>query len=146
MRQRTAARQVLTVMVACLITVTQGFADVRHEIAGPDELIYDIGEYEAPWAFRDANYDGSVDYAAIINARGVKFREAIDFNHDGYMDDFYFYEEGILIREEIDSNFDQKIDIWIFMSEGIYIKEWRRDLDFDGTVDQQRSYEEGPAS
>jgi hypothetical protein len=113
---------------------------------GPEERLYDVTEYEAPWRLRDMNEDGTPDYAAIINARGVKFKEAIDFNADGFMDDFYFYEEGILVRQEIDSNFDQHIDIWVFLSEGIYVKEWRRDLDYDGTVDLQRAYAEGPDS
>lgn len=111
-------------------------------VSDPGELMLAVEEYGEPWTIGDIDDDGVADYAAIVNPRGVKFKEAVDYNRDGLMDDFYFYEDGILVREEIDSNFDGAIDIWVFMSEGIYIKEWRRDTDFDGEVDVQREYAE----
>lgn len=99
-------------------------------------------EYEEPeWLLLDRNEDGLIDYAVRLAENGNKLREALDFNHDGFMDDFYVYQNDVLQREEIDSNFDQQIDIWIFMHRGVYIQMWERDNDFDGVIDERADYE-----
>jgi hypothetical protein len=104
--------------------------------------VWDVTEYEEPeWLLLDRNEDGLIDYAVRLAENGNKLREALDFNHDGFMDDFYVYQNDVLQREEIDSNFDQQIDIWIFMHRGVYIQMWERDNDFDGVIDERADYE-----
>ncbi|MEM5948818.1 hypothetical protein WKV44_09730 [Spirochaetia bacterium 38H-sp] len=101
---------------------------------------FEIGEKETFWFVADQDYDGGVDYRAQMNEDGRKIYEEIDFNKDGEMDDFYFYEKGMLVREEIDSNFDGVVDIWIFMDEGVYIMRYEQDTNFDGKVDYIKDY------
>ena len=103
---------------------------------------WDVSEYEGPqWLLLDRNEDGVTDYAVQVAENGNKLREAVDFNYDGFMDDFYVYRNDVLQREEIDSNFDRQIDIWIFMHRGVYIRMWERDTDFDGVIDDRADYE-----
>lgn len=101
---------------------------------------FDPAGYGDEWLVLDRNEDGVVDYAVMVNERGYKVREAMDYNYDGWMDDFYFYSNDVLQREEIDSNFDQKIDIWIHLRRGVYITMWERDTDFDGVIDSREDY------
>ncbi|MFP4113262.1 MAG: hypothetical protein ACOC2Y_02350 [Spirochaetota bacterium] len=101
---------------------------------------FDPEAYQDGWLTLDRNDDGTVDYAVMVNDAGNKVREAADFNRDGYMDDFYFYENGVLQREEIDSNYDQRIDIWIYLRRGVYIEMWERDTDYDGVIDVREQY------
>jgi hypothetical protein len=101
---------------------------------------FDPEEYGEEWLTLDRDEDGIADYAVMVNDRGYKVREAADFNRDGFMDDFYFYENDVLQREEIDSNFDQRIDIWVYLRRGVYIRMWERDTDYDGTIDVRERY------
>ena len=71
----------------------------------------------------------------------LKVRE-YDYNLDGHMDDFYFYERGVLIRQEIDSNFDELVDIWVYLHKGIYIKRYELDTDYDGKIDRIVDYDD----
>jgi hypothetical protein len=96
--------------------------------------------YTAGWLTADRDDDGSVDYAVRLDERGNKLQEAVDFNRDGRMDDFYFYANDVLQRQELDSNFDEEIDIWIYLWRGVYVQRWERDTDYDGTVDISRDY------
>jgi hypothetical protein len=89
----------------------------------------------------DSNNDGSIDYYLKMNGKGKKSVEVLDFDHDGVMDDFYYYTKGILTRRELDSNSDGMIDIWVYLDEGVYVKKYERDTDFDGVVETVKDYE-----
>lgn len=129
---------VVVFIVACVCVPA---AVVLADNAGtPDRTSLDV--YETGWLTSDRDDDGRVDYAVQIDERGYKTREAMDFNFDGLMDDFYFYDNDVLQRQEIDSNYDRIVDIWIFMWRGVYVRRWERDTDFDGTVDLIRDYDD----
>lgn len=102
---------------------------------------FPVEEYSDDWMTLDRNKDGRIDYAVQVNDRGFKIREAMDFNYNGYMDNFYFYTDGELTRHEIDSNSDQQIDIWVYLFDAIYIRMWERDTNHDGYIDQRVDYE-----
>jgi hypothetical protein len=104
----------------------------------PDQW-YEADDGRILSASQDRNYDGQVDYLVEYDRDGRKIREELDFNFDGRMDDFCFFEKGALIRQEIDSNFDQRIDIWVFL-EGLYIRRYEMDRDFNGQVDVVKDY------
>jgi hypothetical protein len=91
----------------------------------------------------DSNFDGEVDSLVRYGAGGAVAYEEYDFNMDGIMDDFYFYEKGLMVRREVDSNFDASVDLWIYLVQGTYIARMERDTDFDGTVDVTRDYQRG---
>ena len=78
----------------------------------------------------DKNKDGKIDQFMILDAKGNKIYEELDFNLDGEMDDFCFYANGVLEKELIDSNFDGKIDLWVYLQKGIYIERYERDNGF----------------
>ena len=98
--------------------------------------------YDTGWLTSDRDEDGRIDYAIKIDDRGYRVREAMDFNFDGHMDDFYFYANDVLQRQELDSNFDRRVDIWIYMWRGVWVRKWERDTDYDGVVDLTRDYDE----
>jgi hypothetical protein len=102
---------------------------------------FPVDEYGDDWLTLDRNKDGRVDYAVQVSSGGQKVREAMDFDYNGYMDNFYFYNDGALTRHEIDSNSDQQIDIWVHMFEAVYIRMWERDTNHDGYIDQRVDYE-----
>ncbi len=105
------------------------------------DQIFDVSEYGAGWTLIDRNRDGTVDYAAMFDARNRKVIEAIDHNHDGFMDNFYFFEGGILVRQEIDTNNNGRVDLWVFLSDGIYVRKYERDTNHDGIPDVIRLYD-----
>lgn len=89
----------------------------------------------------DRNEDGNIDYVIKLDENSRKTYEELDYNHDGTMDDFYYYSDGVLQRREIDTNYDGKIDVWVFLHEGVYIKRYERDTDFDGEVDLIKDFD-----
>jgi len=92
----------------------------------------------------DSNEDGQVDYLIKTNVEtGHKMMEVLDYNHDGEMDDFYFYRRGVLAERAIDSNYDGKVDLWVYIEEGVYIAYFERDNDFDGKMDELKRYSAG---
>ena len=101
---------------------------------------FDPADYTEGWLTLDRNDDGVADYAVMVGESGQKIREAIDFNRDGAMDDFYFYENDVLQRQEIDTNYDRQIDVWVYLRRGVYITMWERDRDFDGIIDDRERY------
>ncbi|GEM_PF-2836645 len=101
--------------------------------------IYAVEEYGSPWITDDRNGDGQVDYAVLFNEYFEKVIEAVDYGHDGLMDDFYYYHEGNLVRQEIDTNHDGAVDLWIYL-DGAYVERWERDTNHDGKPDQVREY------
>jgi hypothetical protein len=88
----------------------------------------------------DRNNDGKSDHIMLLDERGNKVYEELDYNFDGEMDDFCFYTGGTLLREEIDSNYDGQIDIWVYLKKGIYVERYERDTDFDGKIDIVKKY------
>lgn len=91
----------------------------------------------------DSNEDGRTDYLVkTLTESGTKRMEVLDFNHDGLMDDFYFYQKGILVERAIDSNYDGMVDVWVYIEEGVYIAYFERDNDYDGRMDELKRYTE----
>lgn len=88
----------------------------------------------------DTDFDGQVDYLLRTDEDNKKIYEEIDFNHDGSLDDYYYYVDGILDRRELDSNYDGDVDIWVYLYKGIYIRKYARDTDYDGVVDVEKDY------
>lgn len=88
----------------------------------------------------DSNNDGSIDYFIRTNLDGDKIIEIMDFNHDGEMDDLYFYSDGIIVRREVDSNFDMNIDIWVYIKDGTMIEKYEQDIDFNGEIDKVKIF------
>jgi hypothetical protein len=89
----------------------------------------------------DRNFDTVIDYIVEYGLGHKKLYEELDFNHDGQMDDFYYYEDGKLVRQEIDSNFDGAVDLWVYL-DGMYILKYEMDSDYDGSVDVTRDYQQ----
>ena len=87
----------------------------------------------------DRNYDERIDYTVEYDGDSRKVREEMDFNFDGRMDDFYFFEAGQLVRQEVDSNFDGRIDVWVSL-EGQYIRGYEMDRDFDGVAEVRKAF------
>jgi hypothetical protein len=106
------------------------------------EEFYALKEAGEPREF-DTNEDGSNDYLARLNAEGKKMMEVMDFNHDGAVDDFYFYDNGILRKRAVDSNFDQMIDLWVYISGGVYISRYLQDTDYDGSFETRETFSPG---
>ena len=104
------------------------------------EKIFDVDEYDRTWLLGDTRNDGRTDYALKRDDRGRKRFEAVDFNGDGFMDDFYLYSGGVLVRQELDTNFDGAIDLWIYMHDGARVAGYERDTDYDGTVDLVKEF------
>lgn len=101
---------------------------------------FDPKDLGPEWLKFDRNNDGKTDYAAKLDDWGRKVREAMDFNYDGYFDDFLYYGRGVLVREEIDSNYDRQVDIWVYIEGGIYIARVEQDTNFDGVPDVVKDY------
>ena len=115
-----------------------------------EEQYFDVSRYGEDWMTDDRNEDGVTDYAVRLTDDLIKDREAVDYNFDGKMDDFYFYSNEVLQRQEIDTNYDGSIDLWVFITEGVYIERFEQDTDFDGLPDVVKNYgeteEEKPAA
>lgn len=121
-----------------LLLLAAGTVEAPAEPASPPAGILKKGS--APRIEMDLNEDGVIDYVLVNDAKGLPEHEEYDYNLDGEMDDFLYYEKGVLVREEIDSDYDGKIDIWVHLAEGKYIVRWERDLDGDGKPDQLQDY------
>lgn len=90
----------------------------------------------------DTNFDGKPDTALHLNSSKISVYEESDYNLDGTMDNFYFYEYGYIVRQEIDSNYDGEVDIWVFITDkGKNITRYEKDIDFDGIVDKIKDFE-----
>ena len=107
-----------------------------------DGLAFPVKDYGPAWMKSDRNEDGNTDYAVQLDQNGNLKKEVMDFNYDGYMDDFYFFKDGKLVRQEVDSNYDHKIDIWVYVTDNVYIERYERDTDFDGEIDEVEDFTE----
>ncbi|HUX49751.1 MAG TPA: hypothetical protein VMW73_03085 [Spirochaetia bacterium] len=110
--------------------------------SGESPIPFNPADLKSDWLKFDRNGDGKIDYAVLFDAQGEKKEEALDFNHDGMLDDFLYYSRGVLVREEIDSNFDGKVDLWVYLYRGVYIERYEQDTNFDGKPDIVRVYGE----
>jgi len=89
----------------------------------------------------DTNGDGRIDYMVKTHVKtNEKMMEVLDFNNDGKMDDFYFYERGVLQKRAVDSNYDGLIDLRVYIKDGVYIAYYEKDSDFDGTMETLKRY------
>ena len=88
----------------------------------------------------DTNEDGQVDYLVKFDDKGEKLAEALDYNHDGFMDDFHYYKNGMLVERLIDSNYDTNIDVWVYLSEGVYVQKYEQDSNHDGVIDTIKNF------
>ena len=129
-------RLMLAVIMAAMFVL--GVAATEEE---EPEFYFDVTRYNSGWIISDSNDDGRTDYALKLNDRMQKDIEAMDFSHDGYMDNFYYYENDVLIRHELDTNGNQQVDLWVFMYRGVQVQGWERDTNHDGQADLYRSYE-----
>jgi hypothetical protein len=107
---------------------------------GAADQWYELSDGRIRKVSLDRDYDSRIDYDVEYDLQHRKLYEEMDFNHDGKMDDFYFFEEGKLVRQEIDSNFDGAVDIWVYL-DGMYILRYEMDSDFDGKIDLKKDYE-----
>ncbi len=88
----------------------------------------------------DRNRDGKIDQVMILDEKGRKLYEELDFNFDGRMDDLCFYTNGVLQSEWIDTNFDGRIDLWVYLKNGVYVDRYERDTNYDGVVDKVKQF------
>jgi hypothetical protein len=129
----------ILIAVAATSAANPAYTGDENKDGKPDQWI-EVAEESITRMKMDRNYDGQVDYVVELDARGVRLYEEYDFNFDGGMDDFYYYDQGQLLRQEVDTNFDGRIDVWIYLHEGLYIKRYERDSDYDGEVDLVKDY------
>lgn len=123
------------------VCVAGAFGDEPKAAASEDiEEFFDVSKYGDDWLTADQNNDGMVDYAVKLNEDNQKTNEAMDFNYDGLMDDFYFYANEVLVREELDTNYDGAIDLWVYLHRGVYVERYERDTDYDGKPDIVKAY------
>lgn len=77
-----------------------------------------------------------------------------DLDHDGRPEVFKHYksvsdparpgeEKIVIVRQDVDLNWDGKIDIWRYFSESGAAEKEEWDLDYDGRVDEVRTFENG---
>lgn len=132
----------ILILGTMVLTLVPGQATQRRsaEENDKDPRILNVDEYGDPWITGDTNENGRVNYALRRDDRGRKEREAVDHNHDGYMDNFYYYRNGVLHRQEIDTNYDGKIDLWIYMYDGVRVERYERDTNHDGEIDVVRVF------
>ncbi len=135
-------RTIRTVMLVFLLLPVIVIFGLSNPDENSGEYIFPVSEYYESWQRIDRNNDGKIDHAVQFGKEDKKLREALDYNYDGFMDDFYVYEDGILIKEMLDTNFDHKVDLWVYISEGMYIVKYERDTDFDGEIDEKKDYRE----
>ena len=136
--------QLTTAFSRFILLALLGVVVVAGPVAAEKEepkVHFDVTRYNSGWIVSDSNGDGHIDYALKLNDRRQKDIEAMDFSHDGYMDNFYYYENDVLVRHELDTNGNQKVDLWVFMYRGVHVRGWERDTNHDGQADLFRSYE-----
>lgn len=125
-------------LTLCFLAVVMLQASPGHAVDsnedGEADQWFEVSDGRIERVSMDNNFDSMIDYSVEYDLQHRKIYEEMDFNYDGSMDDFYFFEEGRLVRQEIDSNFDGRLDIWIHL-EGLYIRKYEMDRDFDGVVD-----------
>ena len=131
---------ILSLVTPGILSASPGSA-VDSNSDGKADQWYEVSAGRIERVSMDRNFDSVIDYNVEYGLGHQKVYEEMDFNHDGQMDDFYYFEEGKLIRQEIDSNFDGAVDVWVYL-DGLYILKYEMDSDFDGSIDLIRDYEQ----
>jgi hypothetical protein len=131
---------ILSLATPGMLSASPGSA-VDSNSDGKADQWYEVSAGRIERVSMDRNFDSVIDYNVEYGLGHQKVYEEMDFNHDGQMDDFYYFEEGKLIRQEIDSNFDGAVDVWVYL-DGLYILKYEMDSDFDGTIDLIKDYEQ----
>jgi hypothetical protein len=131
---------IISMCAAGMLSASPGTA-VDSNSDGRADQWYEVSDGQIEKVSMDRNFDTVIDYNVEYEPGHRKLYEEMDFNHDGQMDDFYYYEEGKLIRQEIDTNFDGVVDVWVYL-DGMYILKYEMDSDFDGNIDLVRDYEQ----
>lgn len=135
--------RILQTLVLFTVILTIAGAQSEERIDEMDEEfepIFSVDDYDDSWITGDTSSDGSVDYALQLDEDNEKRFEAMDFNRDGLMDDFYIYQGGVLHMELLDTNFDGEIDLWIYMYDGVRVRGYERDTNFDGNIDLVKEF------
>lgn len=83
----------------------------------------------------DFNRDGVIDVFVYFDERGQQRRRESGFDRDTLPDEVSVYENGTLVRKERETNNDRKIDTWDYYENGLLVRE-ERDSTGDGFVDQ----------
>lgn len=132
----------MLVLFGFVLAVAGAQSVERSEESARDAFVpvFSVDAYGAAWILGDTDNNGEHDYALMVDDMNRKRYEAIDFNRDGLMDDFYIYEGGVLVSEQLDTNFDGAIDLWIHMHDGARIRGYERDTDYDGEVDVVKEF------
>ena len=99
-------------IVLALVIALMVAAPAAGDTDAPDPTLdpsgrFDPAAYVVGWLTADRDGDGTVDYAVRVDERGNKLREAMDYNMDGRMDDFYFYSNDVLQRQQIKNQVNQ---------------------------------------
>lgn len=137
------AHRITQVLLMLTLVLTIAGAQAVERIDDSDEEfepIFDVDDYGEAWITGDTSSDGSVDYALQLNDENEKRYEAMDYNQDGMMDDFYIYRNGVLHAELLDTNFDGEIDLWIYMHDGVRVRGYERDTNYDGSIDLVKEF------
>lgn len=140
--KRTRLLQVFFLLTVVLTLTTAQSVERAAFSTDTDQPVFDVEAYGSEWITGDSSGNGRIDYALRLNDRGDKRMEANDFNGDGLMDDFYYYQNGVLHRQELDTNFDGVVDLWIFMHDGVRVAGYERDSDYDGVIDVEKAFGE----
>jgi hypothetical protein len=83
----------------------------------------------------DFNLDGIIDLFVYYDERGQERRRESGFGRDAVPNEVAIYENGQLVRKERETNNDRKIDTWDHYEGGRLVRE-ERDSTGDGFVDQ----------
>ena len=131
----------LTLSVVCVSANNQVSSDENGD-GKPDTWTAFDDEGIRNAIYYDSDFDGTIDYVHVFNRGNERIEERLDYNHDGEMDDYYYYANDVLQRREMDTNYDTKIDVWVYLREGVYIQRYEQDVDFDGEIDKIKSFGE----
>jgi len=83
----------------------------------------------------DFNFDGKIDTFLYFDAQGNLRRRESDFDRDGLIDEIAFYKNGVVVEKHRETNLDGKLDTWDTYVNG-QLTSRRLDTNRDGKVDQ----------
>lgn len=136
--------KIIIALIFLSIVITNTYSDYHLDTNndGVSDVWVEEDNIEGYKILSDTNFDGKPDSNLYMNSSRVSVYEETDYNLDGVMDNFYFYEYGYIVRQEVDSNYDGNIDVWVYIAdEGKSITKYEKDLDFDGIIDKIKEFE-----